>query len=231
MDYDIVAEKYECYGNEAVTDWLLGYCNVLSFLKPLKKKVVLDYGCGTGKFCRFIRDRGAKVIGVDISKNMIRVAKKSGSEKIEYYVIKSGCLDFISSNSLDFAVINFVFCTISSSEEIKKIMHDINRCLKKNGKIIILDVNWEVSNGKEFISFKMDKIKRLISGQRVGGLLKSKMPIRTEDYFWSKENHVSMLKKAGFKISDIEEPLALDDSHEWINEKEFSPFLIIVAKK
>ena len=40
-----------------------------------------------------------------------------------------------------------------------------------------------------------------------------------------------MLDRAGFKISSIQEPRANDDKHKWIDEKEYPPFLIIVAEK
>jgi SAM-dependent methyltransferase len=40
----------------------------------------LDFGCGTGRSTRFLRDLGFDVIGVDISENMLEIAKELDPE-------------------------------------------------------------------------------------------------------------------------------------------------------
>src|SRR5580658_2304827 len=65
QDYSNVANRYHEYGENATTDWLLGYSVVADFLSPLNGKEILDYGCGTGKFSRFLGKQGAVVFGVD----------------------------------------------------------------------------------------------------------------------------------------------------------------------
>ena len=230
-NYNNLAESYDSYGKEATTDWILGYLGVIDFLTPLNEKVVLDYGCGTGKFCRYISEQGAKVIGVDTSEKMIQLGEKNKSENIEYRKVESGELDFINSYSVDFAVLNFVTCTISSKVEVVKILKEINRALEKGGILVILNLNWEKSNGKEFISCILDYVPRLKSGNKVGVTLKSLTPLAIEDYFWSKNDYLEMLKDANFKIKSIQEPLAEDNSQKWINEDKYPPFLIIVSEK
>jgi ubiquinone/menaquinone biosynthesis C-methylase UbiE len=110
-------------------------------------------------------------------------------------------------------------------------LKEINRILKKNGVLIILNVNWERCNGQEFISYKLDYVKNLISGKKVGLILKSKRLLRIEDYFWSKNDYSEMLKESNFKIKIIREPMAEDNRQEWISEDKCSPFLIIVGEK
>lgn len=230
-NYDNLAEKYDTYCKGATTEWTLGYPNVAKFLMPLKDKVVLDYGCGTGKFCIYIHDKVAKVIGVDTSEKMIQTARDYEAKNIEYHHFKSGKLDFIESSSVDSAVLNFVTCTVPSKPEIVKIFKEINRVLKKDGVIVILNVNWEKCNGKEFISYKLEVVKDLISGEKVHVILKSPKPLRVEDYFWSKKDYLDMLKESNFKLKTILEPMAEDNSQKWINEDKCPPFLILVGKK
>lgn len=57
-----------------------------SLLPDLDNKTILDLGCGYGENCKWYINKGAKkVIGIDISKNMIEKAKKEYSDdKIEY---------------------------------------------------------------------------------------------------------------------------------------------------
>ena len=48
---------------------------------------ILDAGCGTGVLSRMLDDRGAEVVGVDISEKLIEVAKKRSrsNRNIEYF--------------------------------------------------------------------------------------------------------------------------------------------------
>ena len=59
---------------------------LLSLLPELDGKKVLDLGCGFGDHCTLFAKKGAKrVVGIDISKNMLAVAKKENADpRIEY---------------------------------------------------------------------------------------------------------------------------------------------------
>ncbi len=48
----------------------------LDFVGPIRGKRVLDIGCGEGYNTRFFAQRGAQVVGVDLSKEMIRLAQE-----------------------------------------------------------------------------------------------------------------------------------------------------------
>lgn len=51
--------------------------SIKSTISNLKGKSILDLGCGTGHFSSYCIENGAsKVIGVDISRNMIEQEKK-----------------------------------------------------------------------------------------------------------------------------------------------------------
>src|ERR1700682_298790 len=47
-----------------------------SLLGDVGGRRVLDFGCGSGENCLLLARRGAKVVGVDISESLIRVARK-----------------------------------------------------------------------------------------------------------------------------------------------------------
>lgn len=51
---------------------------IANWLGDLRGKLILDVGCGTGKFCRLASKKGAaKIIGVDLSPKMLEEAKKN----------------------------------------------------------------------------------------------------------------------------------------------------------
>ena len=61
---------------------------VFSFFKALgdiRGKTVLDVACGSGRYTKLIRDRHpASTHGLDLSEEMIKIAKESNSENITY---------------------------------------------------------------------------------------------------------------------------------------------------
>lgn len=231
VDYKKISEDYAAYGDTAITDWLLGFYKIYKYLLPVKRKAILDYGCGDGKFCRFLRDQGAETTGVDISSDMIEIAKRNNAKSIHYQKIESGELDFIPSESFDACTMTFVLCTLYSQAEMLKILKEIYRVLKHHGILIMLNVNWEKSHGKEFISFKMDTVDSLTPGEELGVLLKGTQPIRVQEYFWPIQEYCDLFIQAGFEITRIDEPTAEDEEHDWLDEKNFPPFAIIGAKK
>ena len=76
-DYDDIAQRYDILERSDITLWQIGYHNLLVHLEPVVNKTVLDYGCGSGTFCRFLRENQAIVNSVDLSENMINIAKKN----------------------------------------------------------------------------------------------------------------------------------------------------------
>jgi len=228
-NYDAIAENYNTSEQDAITLWRLGYSMVSKQLGNLNGRAVLDYGCGTGTFSRFLESEGAMVTGVDVSDNMIEVAKQQRSRSITYYPIIN--LDFLENETFDFVVTNFVLCTISSRWEILSILQQIHRVLKKGGRFLILNSNWDRSNGKEFLSFKLEYSKNLSSGHPITAIITSNPPIPLHDYFWSIEDYQDMLKESGFTNLVFQEEIAKDDDVDWLDEIAFPPYYLISARK
>src|SRR5262245_7425801 len=77
----------------------------------LAGKVVLDYGCGDGKYARMLAAMGAgQVIGVDMSHNMIAAAIATDPDSnVQYYELPDNRLAPLSDHSVDIVVANMVF--------------------------------------------------------------------------------------------------------------------------
>jgi 2-polyprenyl-3-methyl-5-hydroxy-6-metoxy-1,4-benzoquinol methylase len=228
-NYDAIANNYNEFEQNAITLWRLGYPVVTDLLGNINGKSVLDYGCGTGTFSRFLQSKGASVTGVDVSENMIEVAKRNSPDTIVYHTISSGGLDFLAGNKFDFVVSNFVLCTVPSRREISLILDQIYRVLKKDGIFVFMNSNWDKSNGKEFISFKLEHCKDLISGHPVTAIIKSDPPILLHDYFWSIEDYCKMLQESGFRIHFLREEIAKSDDVRWLDERKYPPYYAISA--
>lgn len=231
MDYNKVASEYESYSKDAASDWLIGYPKMIELLEPVRGKRLLDYGCGTGKVSRKLRDKGARVTGVDVSLPMLDIAKQGDVAGIDYRHIESGNMDFMGDASADDAFAAFVFCNVGTRAAAISIMRNIFRVLKPGGRLILLNANWEDCNGREFISYRFDRIENLASGQKVGLVLKSSAPLRVENYFWSAGDYHAMLEEAGFRAVACHRPLATGDAVRWQGEDKHPLFLILEASK
>ncbi len=182
-------------------------------------------------FCRFLQSKGAFVTGLDISKNMIKVAQRRNSGFIDYYTIADKGLDFLSDSLFDFAVSNFVLCTLPSQRKISLILDQIYRVLKKEGMFVLMNSNWDKSNGRDFVSFRLEYCKNLISGHPVTAIIKSTPPIMLHDYFWSIEEYRKILMEAGFRINGQREEIAESEDDLWLDEKKYPPYYAISAIK
>src|ERR1700730_16771633 len=66
---------------------------------------VLDCGCGEGRFCRILIQRGATfVLGLDLCAPMIEAAQQLASGKDEYHIADVQELGFLDNDSFDLAV-------------------------------------------------------------------------------------------------------------------------------
>lgn len=105
-----------------------------SLLPNLKDKKVLDLGCGYGNLCKFCEEDGArKIVGIDISKNMIEMAKKTNSSsKIFYFNKPMEKLDEIKGK-FDFVLSSLAFHYV---ENFSKLINNIKNLLSPDGYLI-----------------------------------------------------------------------------------------------
>lgn len=104
---------------------------------------ILDIGCGPGFFSLVLGDMGHRVVGIDISENMIREAKANTASvgvKDEFYVMDSHELEFEDS-SFDVIISRNVVWTLYDPE---RAYDEWVRCLRGNGRMIIFDANWNL---------------------------------------------------------------------------------------
>jgi len=111
---------------------------VLEFLKDIRlnKKKVLEIGCGYGSLSVYMSKRGAKVNGVDISSEAIKISRRNAllnKQKIIFRQANGENLPF-KDQSFDLVVC----CeTLEHISNYKKAIDEIVRVTKNSGKIII----------------------------------------------------------------------------------------------
>jgi SAM-dependent methyltransferase len=103
-----------------------------------KAMTILNFGCGTGKHDKYFSESGFNVTGVDLSKEMIAIAKSNNSDQNISYQI--GDITRINLNK-KFDVITALFHVInyqSSNETLEAFFKNANEHLNSNG-ILVFD--------------------------------------------------------------------------------------------
>jgi len=95
--------------------------------------LVLDAGCGNGGFTYEIMKQGGTVVGVDISHEMLQVAKDTGDE----FVV--GDLENLSfhDETFDIVLCSMILHHFPSLDS--RVPAEIARVLKKGGKLVIIE--------------------------------------------------------------------------------------------
>ncbi len=97
----------------------------------LNNTTILEIGCGTGRMTEYMAWYFKKVIGIDISGEMIRQAKErlKGKNNIEF-IETDGQTIPLSNNSIDFAFSYLVFQHFKTKEMIEANFKEVYRVLK-----------------------------------------------------------------------------------------------------
>ncbi len=106
--------------------------------------LILDLCCGTGRHSILLADRGLKMIGFDISPNLLKIAKQKISEKKACVSLVRGEMQHLPFRAQVFASIISMFTSfgylLSKKEDIKS-LKEVERTLQGNGHFLLDVVN------------------------------------------------------------------------------------------
>lgn len=119
-------------------NWIIGIQRkVIQQSKILKKARVLDAGCGTGNFLSLLEKYPVRAYGIDISKQMLAVAKM----KLNRVNIKLSSVERVSFPKGFFDYV-FTIDAFHHFSDKKKAMENFHRLLKKKGILVVVDVDF-----------------------------------------------------------------------------------------
>jgi ubiquinone/menaquinone biosynthesis C-methylase UbiE len=118
-----------------------GRPEVLELVRSLGAgKDVLDVGCGEGYFSRKMADIGDKVVGIDESVEMIRLAKyREELERrgIKYLVGDAKAMPFVPDAAFGLCVGNYI-TNYFRPDELPQFYHEMARVLRVGGRFVLL---------------------------------------------------------------------------------------------
>lgn len=123
--------------NEWLTNRLI---DMLQEIKLNKSSVILDAGCGTGNLLELLnnQNKNFKLYGLDISKEMLKIARQKLKKDV---VLK---LESIENTNFKNNLFDYAFSTeaFHHYSDYNEVMKNFYRTLKKNGKLIVLDLDF-----------------------------------------------------------------------------------------
>jgi 2-polyprenyl-3-methyl-5-hydroxy-6-metoxy-1,4-benzoquinol methylase len=216
---------------------------ILRILGQVEGKLVLDAGCGNGYLCRRLSQKGARMVGIDVSKEAIRMARSAESDaplNIQYYVGSLGDLSMFSNNTFDLIVSNIVLCDLP---DVNQALAEIHRVLNKSGKLVFSIMHpcfssppihgWvrrprDSDRSEDWLYWKVDRyFERGIEEWQFGDL----PPLY--GFHRPLSDYVQSLIRNGFLITDFEEPIPLkkdvEQHYRQLNDGERIPWFLVIG--
>ncbi len=206
--YDKLLEQKGTFQKEVILP------NLLRMMQIKRGMKIIDIACGTGFFSRTFFQQGAEVVGVDISKELVDIARHDSPPGIDYKVTPAEKLGIFADASFDAAVI---ILAIQNIQRYQKALAEAGRVLKPGGKLFIV-MNHPTfriprASGWKFIGEAQVRLVERYLGEfevamRTHG--EEHTSVETVSFHRPLQSYAKALKAAGLAITDME---------EWISHK------------
>lgn len=246
--YDSYGKRWaqKARGGESAAHEYLEKPAMHSKLPDLKSRDILCLGCGTGEECNLFKLRGARrVLGIDISKGLIDVARESYTG-VEFEVMDMEDLK-LPDDSFDFI---YSSLAIHYLKDWTAVLDNVYRVLRPGGVFLFSThhpVKWgaEVVKGKTRNSFMLGYEFNKVTGEAevYGDYLNARKIKETwfKDldvvyYHRPMEDIMRDIRRSGFEIADFLEPRPVPEVRQvkqrmWDIHTKIPLFMIFELKK
>jgi SAM-dependent methyltransferase len=193
----------------------------------------LDFGCGTGRSTRLLQKLGFIVTGVDVSEDMLRIARSTDPSG-DYRLVPDDNFENVEVGSFDLVLAAFTFDNIPGMMK-ARIFRDLGRLLTQNGTIVSMVSSPEIYT-HEWASFTTQEFPENAAA-RSGDVVRivvtdhgDQRPV--EDILCTDESYRTVYRDANLQAIRIFKPLAKgDEPFPWANETKIPPWTIYVLKR
>lgn len=204
------------------------------FAEHVKGKAAIDFGCGTGRSTRFLRDHGFHVTGVDISEDMICKARQLDPEG-DYRLIENGDFSQFQRGAYDLVLAAFTFDNIATEEKKVRLFQKLGDLLNPEGRIVMVVSSPEIylHEWASFSTKDFPENRQARSGDVVRIIVtdhEDRRPV--EDIVWTDEAYREVFGKAGLAVVESYKPLAKgDEPYAWVSEMAVAAWVIYLLQR
>lgn len=193
----------------------------------------LDFGCGTGRSTRFLRDLGYQTVGVDIAESMLAHARALDPLG-KYRLVPSDAAPPLAEGAYDLIFAAFTFDNIPTTERKVEIFKAMRAALKPRGRIVII-VSDPAIYRHEWASFSTRDFPENHNA-RNGDIVRIVMldvedrrPV--EDVLCTPEAYRESFDEAGLIVLQALHPLGRHgEPYDWVSETSVAPWTIYVLR-
>ena len=204
------------------------------FEKHAPGRTALDFGCGTGRSTRFLKRHGFDAIGVDISAEMVRLARDRDADG-DYRVVGDGDLSSLPPGAFDLALAAFTFDNIPTEALKTSLFSQLGRVINAEGRIVALVSAPEIYTHEwaSFTTKDFPENAKAKAGDTVKIIMtdvEDRRPV--EDVVWPDADYRRVFAGAGLQVIDVVRPLGLaSEPFAWASETTVAPWTIYVLGK
>jgi SAM-dependent methyltransferase len=197
-------------------------------------RTALDFGCGTGRSTRFLKQLGFDAIGIDISRPMVdlAVAADPGGS---YLRVDGGSLAPVAERRFDLVLSAFAFDNIPGHDHRVELLRGLGRLLRDDGRIIVLGSTPEIYTHEwaSFTTRDFPENGHATTGEPVKIVMKDVPDARpVVDLVWFHDDYAAAFAEAGLSLIARELPLGReDDPRTWLSETSVAPWVIYVLAR
>jgi len=207
----------------------LAFRDVPELLRRAPGRRALDFGCGTGRSTRFLKQQGFVAVGVDIAPQMIAQARERDSGG-DYRLIEGELLEDFADESFDAVLCAFPFDNIAGFDLKARLFRSLKRVLAGHGLIINIVSSPEIYT-HEWASFSTADFPENRNA-RCGDVVRiittefgDRRPC--EDILWPDEDYRAVYGAAGLAVAAMLKPLARgNEPYKWASETTVAPWVI-----
>ena len=193
----------------------------------------LDFGCGTGRTARLLKSFGFKTVGVDISAEMVALARERDPGG-DYRVIADGDFRELAAGSWDLVLSAFTFDNIPGAKHKVRLFKGLRKLLAPAGRLVSIVSTPEIylNEWVTFTTRDFPENRDASCGDVVRIITIDYSDARpVEDILWPDAEYQEVYRKAGLICERYELPLAKgDEGIIWLNETEVAPWAVYVLK-
>jgi SAM-dependent methyltransferase len=188
----------------------------------------LDFGCGTGRSTRFLRNLGLNVIGADVSQAMLDHARALDSSG-EYHLIRNNIAGEFAPGSFDIILAAFTFDNMPTETK-AEVLSALRILLAPSGCLLLVVSAPEIyiHEWASFSTRDFSENRQANDGDPVR-IIMLDVPDRrpVEDVFCTDAHYRRLFESAGLRVLDVQKPLATgSETTRWISETTTSAWTI-----